>query len=250
MSPKRFLACLALACLVPVLARSAPPSPSVDEIVARHVAARGGLERIRSVHTLRQTGHANAGANREGRVTRELKLPGRSRFELTVQGVTGVYVSDGRRGWRVSPFEGDTGPKELSEQAVQEAAEQADFEGPLVDWKAKGHRVELVSRESVSGREAYKLEIKMHSGAVKYWYLDVKTLNLVRADSTREVRGLPVRVESTFGDYRKTGGLLFPRRIEVQAEGRPDRLLVTVDTVEINPALSDARFETSVPPEP
>jgi outer membrane lipoprotein-sorting protein len=236
--------------LPPVTAAPAASDPTVDEIVARHIAARGGLKKIRAIQTLREKGHVTAGANREALVTRELKRPSRTRFEFTLQGVTGVFVSDGQHGWRVSPFEGDAGPSPLPDEAVKEAAEQADIEGPLVDWKAKGHQVELAGRETVDGREAFKLKITLKSGAVRYEYLDVKSLYRVRADSTRQVRGHPVQIQTTFGDYKKTGGVAFPHLIEVSAVGRPQRLRVVLDSVEINPPLSDALFEMSESTQP
>lgn len=220
----------------------AVPSPTVDEIVARHVAWRGGLKKIRAIQTLREQGRISAGADRQGVATRERKRPNRSRFEFTVQGVTSVFVSDGQRGWKMSPFDGDTAPSALPDDVVAEAAEQADIEGPLVDWQNKGHKVELDGRESVGGRETYKLKLTLKSGGVRYEYLDVKTLERVRTDATRQVRGRPVRIETTYGDYRKSGGVRFPHLIDVEAEGRPQRLHVVVDTIEINPPLSDERF--------
>jgi outer membrane lipoprotein-sorting protein len=245
------LVAVALLAVTAALAAAPPaPTPTVDEIVARHVAARGGSKKLQSIETLRQKGHATAGPNRTALVTRELKRPARSRFEFKVQGVTAVYLSDGTRGWEVSPFDGDVDPRQLSGDVVSEAAEQADIEGPFVDWKAKGHQVELAGRETVGGRETYKLKLTLKSGGVRYEYLDAKTFYLVRTDSTRQVRGRDVRIETTFGDFKKTGGVLFPRLIEVAAEGRPNRLRVVVDTIELNPPLSDARFELPAPPKP
>jgi len=247
----RLLALAAVATLAVTAAAPAPsPAPTVDEIVARYIAARGGLKKIRSIETLRQTGHATAGPNRTGLVTRELKRPSRTRFEFTVQGVTTVLLSDGVRGWEVSPFSGDVDPRQLPDDVVSEAAEQADIEGPLVDWKAKGHRVELAGRETLAGREAYKLTLTLGSGAVMDEYIDAKTFHLVRSDSTRQVRGRSVRIQTTFGDFKKTRGVLFPRLIEVEAAGRPQRLRVVVDTIALNPPLSDARFELPAPPKP
>jgi outer membrane lipoprotein-sorting protein len=226
---------------------SAAEAKTADEIVARYVAARGGLSKIQAIETLRQTGHASAGANREALVTRELKRPDGVRFEFTVQGVTAVYISDGERGWEVSPFDGNVEPKPLSDEVVQEAAEQADIEGPLVDWKAKGHKVELVGREVIGGRGAHKLKLTLASGAVRYEYVDVKTHHLLRSDSTREVRGRPVQLQTTFGDYKRARGVLFPHRIEIAAAGRPQKLRIMVDRIEVNPPLSDARFEMPAP---
>jgi outer membrane lipoprotein-sorting protein len=235
------LSAVVAASLAATPARAASP-PTVDKIVSKYVAARGGLEKIRSVQSLRQKGHVTAGPNREGNVTRELKRPAHTRFEFKVQGVTAVFVSDGKRGWKVDPFQGNAEVQPLPDEVVAEAAEQGDFEGPLVDWKAKGHKIELVGQEDLAGRPAYKLKVTLASGGVRYDYIDAKSMNLVRTDSTRQVRGRSVQIQTTFGDFKKTDGLLFPRWVEVAAVGRPDTMRIDVESVEVNPSLSDARF--------
>jgi len=228
----------------------AKPTPTADQIVARYVAARGGLEKIRSIQTLREKGRLTAGADRQALVTRELKRPSRSRFEITVQGVTGVFVSDGQRGWRMSPFDGDTEPTALPAEVVSEAAEQADIEGPLVDWKAKGHQIEMAGRETIDGHDAYKIKLTLKSGAVRYEYIDTKTMYRVRTDSTRQVHGQPLQIKMTFGDYKKTSGTIFPHQIDIAAAGRPQTMHVVVDTVEVNPPLAEDRFAMAVPAQP
>ncbi|HEX5042473.1 MAG TPA: DUF4292 domain-containing protein [Candidatus Polarisedimenticolaceae bacterium] len=222
---------------------AAAADPTVDEIVARYVAARGGMKKIRAIETLRQTGTITSGAGRTARAVRELKRPARTRFAFTVQGVTGVYVSDGTSGWQVSPFDGQLQPEPLPQGAVADAAEQADLEGPLVDWKAKGHRVELVGHAQVAGKDTYKLKVTLKSGGLRHEYVDVATGTLVRSDATRQIRGHAVVTETTFSEFKKAGGVLFPRRIEVQAVGRPQKLTIVVDKVEVNPPLDDARFQ-------
>ena len=232
----------AFACAAALAAAPVPKEPTVDEVVAKYVAARGGLTKIRSLKTLRQKGHVTAGPDKHGVVTREIKRPASTRFEFKVQGVTSVFVSDGTRGWRVDPAQGDTAPTLLSDAVIAEAAEQGDFEGPLVDWKAKGHRVELAGREDVLGKPAFKLKVTLKSGAVRYEYIDVASSALVRSEATRLMRGHQTQVQTTFSNFKKTGGLLFPGVVEVEVAGRPDKLHIDVQSVEVNPALSDARF--------
>jgi outer membrane lipoprotein-sorting protein len=241
------LAAVAALAVTAAVSAAPPPAPSVDSIVADYVAARGGVAKIRSIQTLRQKGRAFAGDGREALITRTLKRPNRTRFEFTVQGVTGVYVADGEHGWQVSPFEGDMGPKTLPEDAVRDAMEQADIEGPLVDWKKKGHRLELVGREVVGGREAYKLKLTLKSGMVRTEYIDVKSHYEVRMDATRQIRGKDVQFETTFAGHKKTDGILFPRTVEVGAVGRAQRLRVVVDAVEVNPPVDDKLFKLSEP---
>jgi outer membrane lipoprotein-sorting protein len=231
-------------------AAAAAPTPPLDEIVARHVKARGGIERLHDLQSLRQTGTVTAGGGRQALVSREVKRPGKIRFEFTVQGVTAVAICDGERGWKVSPLEGDIQPTGLSEEVVREAMEQADLEGPLVDWKAKGSQLELVGRETLGDRAVYRMKLTLKSGAVQELFLDAKTYLVICTDSTRTIKGWPVRVRTVFADYRKTKGILFPHRVETMASGRPGRLLIQVEKVEVNPALPDSLFVLSAAARP
>jgi hypothetical protein len=246
----RLTSLLSIALFAATLAVPATPAPTVDAIVADYVAARGGLAKIRAIKTLRQTGRAFAGQGREALVVRELKRPGRIRFSFTVQGITAVFATNGKDGWKVSPFEDDMQLKDLPDDVTADAIEQADIEGPLVDWKAKGHQLELVGRETVNGHETYKLKLTLKTGGVRYEYIDVATHYELRLDSTRQVRGHDVRFETTFADQQKTAGVSFPRKLEVAAEGRAQRLRIVVDKVEVNPPLGDALFEKPGPTHP
>ena len=215
---------------------------TLDEIVARHVAARGGRDALEAVRTLRMSGRATEGPGRQALVRRELARPGRMRSELVFQGATAVTAWDGSSGWRVSPLDGRFEPEPLPAPEAAEAAELADFEGPLVDWKAKGHRVELVGSEALSGGRAHRLKVTLRSGAVRELWVDAETGQVVKTVSTRRWRGRDVPLETTFGDYRETGGVFFPRSIETGVPGRPRRLRIVVESVETNPALDDSRF--------
>jgi len=225
-----------------VLAASAVPAQTVDEIVARHLAARGGREALTAVRTLRMTGRAFAGPGREAIVRREVARPGRIRTEFVFQGTTGVYVWDGSSGWQISPLDGQFEPGPMAAEAAALSAEQADFEGPLVDWKAKGHEVALVGSVALPGGKAHELEVKLKSGVVRRVFVDAASGLIVKTASTRKLRGHETAVEVAYGDYRETGGVRFARAIEIGVRDRPQRLRIVVESVELNPAIDDARF--------
>ena len=219
------------------------PAQTVDEIVARHVAARGGRKALAAVRTLRMTGRADAGPGRQAILRREIARPGRIRTEFVFQGTTGVYVWDGSSGWRVSPLDGSLDAEPMPPDAAALSAEQADFEGPLVDWKAKGNRVELVGTAALPGGPAHELKVTLKSGVVRNLWLDAKTGLVVKTGSTRKLKGHEVTFEVLYGDYREAGGVQFARSIEIGAEGRPQRMRIVVDSVEVNPRIDDARFK-------
>ena len=215
---------------------------TLDEIVTRHMAARGGLERWRAIRSLRMTGRVIAGPGREALVVRETKRPGRVRTEFTFQGITGVYAYDGTRGWQVSPLTGVVEPQTLEPENTQAALEQADIEGLLVSGAQRGYTRTLIGRETIAGREAHRIRLTPKTGPAVEQYLDAETYLLLRTDVTRQLRGRTVQLETTYGDYRAVGGLMFPHAIEFGARGRPGRAQIVVETVELNPVIDDARF--------
>ena len=225
-----------------LLAGAAAAPPTVDQIVERHVAARGGREALAAVRSVRMQGHAEAGPGRQAIVRREIARPGRIRTEFEFQGTTGIFVWDGSAGWRVSPLDGILEPQPLSEEQAALSAEQADIDGPLVDWKAKGHRVELVAASPLPGGEAHELAVTLKSGVVRHVWVDAVSGLVVKSSSTRKVRGHELEIEALFGDYRKDGGVAFAHSIEIGVRGRPQRLRIVVESVEVNPALDEARF--------
>ena len=176
--------------------RRVPAAQTVDEIVARSVAARGGREALAAVRTLRMTGLATAGPGRTAIVRREIARPGRIRTEFVFQGTTGVYAWDGTRGWRVSPLEGSLDARPMSAEEAAAAAEQADVDGPLVDWKKKGHRVELAGVDSLAAGPAQHLKVTMKSGTVRHVWLDAASGLVVRTLATRNVLGRTVELDT------------------------------------------------------
>lgn len=233
-----------LACGVLVCAGAAAPAAAqtVDEIVAKHVAARGGLDKLKAVQSMRISGKMLMGPGIEVPVTIELKRPRKMRMEMVFQGMTGIQAYDGTSGWQLLPFSGRKDPEPMSPDDTKEAEEQADIDGPLVEWKEKGHTVELVGKEPVEGADAYKLKVTLKSGDVRYVWLDAEYFLELRSEGKRMIRGSEMETESSYGDYKEVEGLLFPFAIEGGAKGQPHRQKVTVERIELNPAIEDGRF--------
>ena len=130
----------------------------------------------------------------------------------------------------------------MSAEAAALSAEQADLEGPLVEWKAKGHKLALVGSAALPGGKAHELEVTLKSGVVRRVFVDAASGLVVKTSSTRKVRGHDTAVEVVYGDYRETGGVRFARTLEIGVRDRPQRLRIVVESVELNPALDDSRF--------
>jgi hypothetical protein len=225
------------------LAGSAP-AQSLEEVMARAIQARGGVEKLRALQAVRMTGKMTIASQANAPVTQitmEMKRPRRSRFEFKLQGVTGVQAYDGREAWGIPPMTGAR-PERLPEEMAGELVNQSDIEGPLVDHKAKGHKVALVGREKLDGKDAWRLRLTFKSGDVQDVLLDAASYLELRTERRRVVRGTEIELESRFGDYREVGGLMWPHTIEVGPKGRPEKQLVTFEKIEVDPEIDDARF--------
>lgn len=216
---------------------------TLDSLIARHVEARGGEERLAAIETVRMSGRAIAGPSQEARVTREVQVPDRIRTEFSHQGVTSVFACDRTECWYVAPMSGIFEAEPMTESDASLALDQADILGPLYDWQAKGHSVEFLGKETIEGREVFKLEVTLRSGGSHTDYLDAESALLVRRESSRTIGERTIELESTFGDFRPVAGVIFPHSIVNRDKGETDTLQIVVEQAELNVPLDDARFE-------
>lgn len=239
-----------MAVLALVLLASPAAAQTVDEVIKKNIDARGGLEKLKSVQSIRMTGKMMMGPGIEAPMTLEMKRPKSMRLDFTFQGMTGTQAYDGKEGWAIMPFGGKKDPEPMGPEDVKEAEEQADMDGPLVDYKAKGNTVELVGKEKLEGSDVYKLKVTLKNGTVRYDYLDADSFLSIKEESKRTIRGSEVEVESTIGDYKEVGGLMIPYSIQSGAKGSSQKQSIVIEKVELNPALDETHFKMPAAPKP
>jgi outer membrane lipoprotein-sorting protein len=232
-----------LAVAIGLALASPAAAQTVDEVIAKHIEALGGMEKLKSVKTLRMTGTMTVGPGIEAPVVMELKRPGSMRLDFTVQGMTGTQAYDGKIGWSLMPFQGSKVPQQMAEDELKLAAEQADIDGPLVDYKAKGNTVKLLGKDKVEGADAYKLEVTMKNGVVRTMYIDAEHFLQVKEESKRTIRGAEIDGETILGNYKEVGGLMFPHAVDSGQKGSPQRQKIVVEKIELNVPIDDARFK-------
>lgn len=273
MSGRTLLACILSALAVPLaIAADTAPAPaklSVTEIVDKNVAARGGLRAWRAVQTLSMTGKMDAGGN--GRPTPASPLPGKKvslnsspqrpkeqvqlpftldlkrprkvRVELQFNGQTAVQVFDGNNGWKLRPFLNRHEVEPFTPEELKAASLQADLDGPLVDYAAKGTKVELEGTDKVEGRDTYKLKLTLKDGQVRHLWVDAQTFLETKIDGApRRLDGVYHPVETYFRDYRSVNGLMFAFVLETSVQTARQTEKIEIEKVVVNPKLEDALF--------
>ena len=220
---------------------------TVEEILAKNAEARGGLEKLAAVKSMRLTGKLSMGGM-EAPFTMSKKRPEMVRMEFTIQGMTGVQAYDGSGGWMVMPFMGKKDPEAMSGDMLKELKEQADFDGPFIDYAKKGHKVELLGTSDVEGSPAWKLKLTTKEGSETTVYLDSETFLEVKMEAKRKMQGQEIEGETTLGNYQEVEGLLIPFSIEIKPKGAPAGQTITVDKVELNAAIEDAAFAMPAAP--
>ena len=231
-----------------VLERPAAAQTS-DEIVAKVLDARGGVEKAKAIQTERITGTIYFNPEMYGPFLAEFKRPGKMHNEVTIQNKTVVRTFNGKDGgWVINPFVGKNAPEPMSADDVKDAANESDFDGPLVDAKAKGNVIELAGTEKVEGRDAYILKVTHRDGTISSYSFDKETFLLTKWSGTDAVNGQPVTHETFFHDYRDVGGLKFAFELISNNTGAEITQKILVDKIEIDPQIDDAHF--GKPPAP
>lgn len=259
--------------------RPAPDLPklSAAEIVNKNVAARGGLEAWRKVQSIEfagkmDVGHvrkANAAAFMNRRDVRvmsqeeaakqargeavgdlvqlpfvmDLQRPRKMRFELQFRGETAIQVYDGEHGWKLRPYLNRHQVEDFTPEELKTSATQQDLDGLLIDYAAKGTKVEADGTDWVENQPTYKLKLTLKTGDVRHVWIDAKTsLDIKSEGSPRRLDGKYHTVTVYSRDYRSIGGLMIAYLLETAVEGVRDTEKVHVEKVVLNPTLDSSRF--------
>jgi hypothetical protein len=272
---RRALSCtvFVLACLPLLVAESGSetkgtqPRLTASEIVEKNVAARGGLSAWRAVHTLEMKGKMDAGGNNRPtiqipgekkttadlpkRPTDQVQLPfvmdlerGRKvRIEIQFNGQTAVQVYNGTQGWKLRPFLNRRQVENFTPEELKAASAQADLDGLLIDYAAKGSKVELQGVDKVDGRDAYNLKVTDKNGFPRQVWVDAESFLEVKVEGTpRRLDGKPHAVSTYLQDYRSVNGLMMPYLMITDVDGVKDREKIAIEEIVSNPKLDASKF--------
>jgi outer membrane lipoprotein-sorting protein len=231
------------------------PAPSLPALTAaqiadKNAAARGGAKAWRAVKTLTLSGKLDAGGKKPTQLafTMQAKRPHKQRVAVEFAGHTALQVFDGKDGWTYRPYLGRSGAEPFSPEELRKSTTADELDGPLLDYAAKGSKLELEGTEMVEGKANYRLKVTTKAGVERHVWVDGKTF------LESKIEGNPHRfdgkmrgVQSYLTDYRSVDGLMIPFESETRLEGVRTSHKLTLEKVEINPAIEDSVFTKPAP---
>ena len=214
---------------------------TVDEVIDKHIEAMGGKEKLASLKSLRmETNLSVQGMDIPVIQTRVHNVG--QRVDISAMGMEGFVITTPTAGWTFMPFMGQTAAEAMPEDQVKESVDELDLQGSLLNYKEKGHTVELVGKEAVDGTEAYKVKLTTKGGKVRTFFIDPKNYYIIRTVAKATVNGQEQEVTINFADFKKTEeGYVFPHSIG-GAFGQGD---MTVTKIEVNKPVDEKIFKVN-----
>jgi outer membrane lipoprotein-sorting protein len=241
---RRLLICTAVVSLIVAHGAAQAPSqaPTVDDIVAKYLAARGGADKLRAVTTVKMTGKLTGQAPGEIGIISWAKRPNMIRRESIYNQQKAVIASDGQTVWALNPLTGAT-PREITGPQADAAKQDAsEFDPVLLDSKKKGFTVELVGTEPVGGISTYHLRVSKTSGPPQDIYLNGDTLLETKITMPIEQGGRQGTASIEFSNFKAVDGIMVPFKIRQTVDGQT-MAEVTYDSVQFNAPVDDALFK-------
>lgn len=218
-------------------------SQTAEELVNKNIEARGGMDKIKAINTIRLTGKQVSPGGFTLLITQENMRPNLVRSTFSLQGMTGVQAYDGTNAWQIRPFSGRKDPQLMGEDDMRDLLIDSDFDGQLVDYKAKGNTVEYLGHDTVDGDDALRLKVTLKDGDIIYYYLDPDAFLVIREERQEFIRGSVREHTSEMGSYKPIAGVMFPFSITAGPKDDPTSWsTITIDKIEVNIPLENSDF--------
>jgi len=224
-----------------------PQSLTVDQVIEKNIAARGGLKAWRDVKSMTLTGKMDAGTKQNVQLpfVMHVMRPRKERLEIEFAGTKALQVYDGENGWKVRPFLNRLEVEPFNDAERLIAAEQQELDGYLIDHEAKATKVELAGIEPVEKHDAYKLKLTLKDGTVRHLWVDKQSFLEVKLEGTpRRLDGKLHNVAIYYRNYTSVSGLMIPFVLDtvVEKTKTPASRQIVIEKVALNPPLEASVF--------
>lgn len=216
----------------------------LDELVGKALDAQGGVAAFKAVQSQKATGKIMT-QGMEMPITLLTARPNLMRVEVSVMGMSMVQAFDGTTGWSINPMTGSQDPQPMGEFETKNARLQADMDGPLQNWEARGWVGEYIGQEDVEGTAAHRLRIDTGQDIVIELWLDAESFLPLKQNSKVKFEQQEIESQMYFSDYRTVSGLVVPFALETR-QGDQVMMNMIFDSIEFGVAIDPTVFAMPV----
>lgn len=229
---------VAIGCLAMV---SAKAQQTADDIVQKYTANLGGLEVFNKITSLKMTGNLSTQGMDLPLTVQIINGKGvRSDVEAMGQTITSAYNNG--TGWKINPLQGSSTATAVTGNELNDLKAQAMLASQLMDYKARGHKVELQGEETAEGIKTNKIKLtNKDDGKVTTYFIAVKDNVLVKSVSTKEVQGQQTDITTVYSDLKEFGGAKFFMTRSMQMNGEEFQAIM-ISKIEVNAPVDEKIF--------
>jgi outer membrane lipoprotein-sorting protein len=227
-----------LATAVALFFAAGAQAQTVDEIVDKHIAAMGGMDKLNAINTV--TMEQSISVQGMEIPIKTTVVRGKAfRTESSVMGNSMITVVSGGTGWKVVPamMQGTGEPEDLTAAEVGQQGRQTDPFGALVGYKDKGYTVELVGKEQLDKKDVFHLKFTDKAGGTFDEWIDANTylVKKLKAEANGQTG------EFDFTEYQDVQGVKFPKSMEMSTP--MGMMTMNTDKVTVNVPVDEAIFK-------
>lgn len=182
---------------------------TVDEVIQKYTTTMGGLDAFNKVTTAKITGILTS-QERDLPITTQIINGKAMRTDVTVGELSVNNVYNNGTGWKINPFANTPTATEVTGSELVGFKVQASLANNLMDYKNRGHQVELLGQEDVEGVNTNKIKLTSKGdGKITTYFISTSTNLLVKSVSKREVAGNEYDAHTFYSDIKEVNGLKF-----------------------------------------
>jgi outer membrane lipoprotein-sorting protein len=212
----------------------------LEELLARHYEARGGLERLLALDDLAAAGRMIV-ADQHIPFLLFRKRPNYYRLDIATTQGSRITACDGQIAWQLDPAVEGSKPEVLSGGREAELLRQSPFDEILVRYKDTGERLFFSGKENLDSTEAYRIEIDIPNSNRNTVFLDAETLLETKRLVWAGPEGTPP-VEISY-EYTEVDGLPVPKRQTIKTA--TTTIEYVFDDYELNQPFDPRIFEAA-----
>ena len=212
---------------------------TLDEVVNKHITAMGGETKLKALNS--QIAEGSMSIQGMDFPLKVINLNQKAmRIEFEAMGTKNVQVITAKGGWMFLPVQQQQAPVDSDPADLADAQRDLDLTGELVDYKTKGHTAELIGKETIDGKELYKIKLTRKDASISNYFVDPANWYVTKRTTAKSIQGQEIEIVENFSDFKKSGnGYVYAAAVEQLPMG----MKINYTKVDINTPVDEKVFE-------